>query len=150
DDPEHRQAGAQLVAAHRVERHDDDFLDESESDGHSRLRASIGSSRAARMAGYNPKKSPTSTVMPMPSTTDHHSIEAGIGVNAAMVVAMTAPSAVPMTPPNIESTTDSVRIWDVMSLRRAPSALRKPISRVRSVTTISMMFMMTMPPTTSE
>ena len=32
----------------------------------------------------------------------------------------------------------------------APSALRRPISRVRSLTTISMMFMMTMPPTTSE
>ena len=38
----------------------------------------------------------------------------------------------------------------MMSDRRAPSALRRPISRVRSVTTISMMFMMTMPPTTSD
>ena len=38
----------------------------------------------------------------------------------------------------------------MMSERRAPSALRSPISRVRSVTTISMMFMMTMPPTTSD
>ena len=38
----------------------------------------------------------------------------------------------------------------MMSDRRAPSALRSPISRVRSVTTISMMFMMTMPPTTSD
>ena len=35
-------------------------------------------------------------------------------------------------------------------MRRAPSALRSPISRVRSVTTISMMFMITMPPTTSD
>ena len=33
---------------------------------------------------------------------------------------------------------------------RAPRALRMPISRVRSVTQTSMMFMMTMPPTTSE
>ena len=33
---------------------------------------------------------------------------------------------------------------------RAPSDLRMPISRVRSVTLTSMMFMMTMPPTTSE
>ena len=38
----------------------------------------------------------------------------------------------------------------MMSRRRAPSALRRPISRVRSLTTISMMFMMTMPPTTSD
>ena len=38
----------------------------------------------------------------------------------------------------------------MMSDCRAPSALRMPISRVRSVTLTSMMFMMTMPPTTSE
>ena len=57
---------------------------------------------------------------------------------------------VPTTPPNIERTTDSVSICDMMSERRAPSALRRPISRVRSLTTISMMFMMTMPPTTSD
>ncbi len=37
-----------------------------------------------------------------------------------------------------------------MSRRLAPRALRRPISRVRSLTTISMMFMMTMPPTTSD
>ena len=53
-------------------------------------------------------------------------------------------------PPNVESVTDSVRICHMMSRRRAPSALRSPISRVRSLTTISMMFMMTMPPTTSD
>ena len=34
-----------------------------------------------------------------------------------------------------------------MSRRRAPSALRTPISRMRSVTETSMMFMTTMPPT---
>ena len=32
----------------------------------------------------------------------------------------------------------------------APMAMRMPISRVRSVTETSMMFMMPMPPTTSE
>ena len=53
-------------------------------------------------------------------------------------------------PPNVESVTDSVRICQMMSRRRAPSALRRPISRVRSLTTISMMFMITMPPTTSD
>ena len=37
-----------------------------------------------------------------------------------------------------------------MSRRRAPSAFRMPISRVRSLTAMSMMFMITMPPTTSE
>ena len=37
-----------------------------------------------------------------------------------------------------------------MSRRRAPSAFRTPISRVRSVTETSMMFMMPMPPTSSD
>ena len=37
-----------------------------------------------------------------------------------------------------------------MSRPRAPTAMRMPISRVRSVTETSMMFMMPTPPTTSE
>ena len=37
-----------------------------------------------------------------------------------------------------------------MSRRRAPMALRIPISRVRSVTLTSMMFMIPIPPTRSE
>ena len=37
-----------------------------------------------------------------------------------------------------------------MSLRRPPIAILRPISRVRSVTETSMMFMMPMPPTMSE
>jgi hypothetical protein len=42
-------------------------------------------------------------------------------------------------PPNRQSST----------LARAPTAIRSPISRVRSVTDTSMMFMMPTPPTTS-
>ena len=45
--------------------------------------------------------------------------------------------------------TASIRNWIRMSQRRAPIALRMPISRVRSVTDTSMMFMMPMPPTSS-
>ena len=37
-----------------------------------------------------------------------------------------------------------------MSRRLAPIALRMPISRVRSVTDTSMMFMITIPPTSRE
>ena len=37
-----------------------------------------------------------------------------------------------------------------MSRRFAPTALRTPISRVRSVTETSMMFMIVMPPTSNE
>ena len=38
----------------------------------------------------------------------------------------------------------------MMSRRRAPTARRMPISRVRSSTLASMMFMIPMPPTSSE
>ena len=56
----------------------------------------------------------------------------------------------PTMPPVSDSVIDSVSTCDMMSRRLAPSALRRPISRVRSLTTISMMFMITMPPTTSD
>ena len=67
-----------------------------------------------------------------------------------MIVENSAPSAIPRMPPTIDSVIDSVSTCDMMSRRFAPSALRRPISRVRSLTTISMMFMMTMPPTSSD
>ena len=41
----------------------------------------------------------------------------------------------------------SIRNWSSTSRSRAPMASRMPISRVRSVTDTSMMFMMPMPPT---
>ena len=52
-----------------------------------------------------------------------------------------------MTPPSIDSTTASTRNCSSTSLATAPMARRMPISRVRSVTDTSMMFMMPMPPT---
>ncbi len=55
-----------------------------------------------------------------------------------------------MMPPSIDSTIASIRNCDKIVRRFAPMALRRPISRVRSVTLTSMMFMMPMPPTSSE
>ena len=57
---------------------------------------------------------------------------------------------IPKAQPIIHSTTASIRNWLRMVPRLAPMALRMPISRVRSVTVTSMMFMMPMPPTTRE
>ena len=48
------------------------------------------------------------------------------------------------------TTSDSMRNCIRMLPRAAPMALRMPISRVRSLTLTSMMFMMPMPPTNSE
>ena len=59
------------------------------------------------------------------------------------------PNTIPAIPPSSESTSDSIKNCIKMSCRLAPSALRIPISRVRSVTDTSMMFMMPMPPTSS-
>ena len=56
----------------------------------------------------------------------------------------------PIAPPRPEISEDSIRNWVRMSERRAPSARRTPISRVRSVTDTSMMFMIPMPPTSSD
>ena len=56
----------------------------------------------------------------------------------------------PVTPPSTEISAASERNWPRMSTRRAPIALRMPISRVRSVTVTSMMFITPMPPTSSE
>src|SRR5918998_12419 len=61
-----------------------------------------------------------------------------------------APRPMPSAPPMVESVVASMRNWLRMSRGRAPTASRSPISRVRSVTETSMMFMMPMPPTSRE
>ena len=57
------------------------------------------------------------------------------------------PSARPATPPTRARMTDSSRNWRPMSPRFAPNARRTPISRRRSATEISMMFITPIPPT---
>ena len=53
----------------------------------------------------------------------------------------------PSSPPSMVRKTASMRNCTRISRRRAPSALRTPISRVRSVTEIVMMAITPMPPT---
>ena len=60
------------------------------------------------------------------------------------------PSVTPIAPPAIESVSASIRNCVRMSRPLAPIAMRIPISRVRSVTDTSMMFMIPIPPTRSE
>ena len=61
-----------------------------------------------------------------------------------------APMMIPATPPVTLRNTASARNCSSTCSRRAPIAMRRPISRVRSVTETSRMFMMPMPPTSSE
>ena len=56
----------------------------------------------------------------------------------------------PEVPPIRLMVNDSITNCALMSCLRAPIARRMPISRVRSSTEASMMFMMPMPPTRSE
>src|SRR5512138_859644 len=56
----------------------------------------------------------------------------------------------PISPPSRQTSTDSMRNCCMMSSCRAPTAIRMPISKVRSVTDTSMMFMTPMPPTMRE
>ena len=60
------------------------------------------------------------------------------------------PRMMPATPPVREMIVVSIRNWRTTSRWRAPMARRTPISRVRSSTLASMMFMIPMPPTSSE
>src|ERR1051326_7690349 len=150
-DAENRQRRAQLVRAPRVEGHPLRFFYVDESHvNYSALNASIGSSRAARHAGHNPLITPTIDETPTPRMADQILNSNGNPMAKAMSQAVPNPVSTPIMPPIAVTITASIRNWVRMSLRRAPTALRIPISFVRSVTDTSMMFMTTMPPTTSE
>ena len=69
---------------------------------------------------------------------------------AAPAMPAAVPMAMPMRPPMRQTTMASVMNCMRISRRRAPSALRMPISRVRSVTVMSIMFITPIPPTSSE
>ncbi len=71
---------------------------------------------------------------------------------ASMAIARdsTNPTTIPISPPENEISTASTRNCRTMSLWRAPMARRTPISRVRSRMLASMMFMIPIPPTSSE
>ena len=70
--------------------------------------------------------------------------------NAATASPSSSASVTPSAPPMRQTSTASMRNCLRMSPWRAPTAMRTPISCVRSVTDTSMMFITPMPPTTSE
>ena len=74
-------------------------------------------------------------------------IRVGQPIRVARALEIPIPSAVPARPPRADRLTASSRNWRRMSRVRAPTAMRRPISRVRSVTETSMMFMIPIPPT---
>src|ERR1035438_4844638 len=117
---------------------------------YSARRATTGSSFAAREAGYQPDTTPTTLETASESATYPAVICSESSKTLPSTAVTTAPVATPTAPPTLARTTASIRICVMISPCRAPTALRMPISRVRSVTLTSMIFMITMPPTTSE
>src|SRR5215469_2845785 len=164
DDAQHRQPGSHLVGANGVNRHRKNLAvvsllhNSALSLGphNSNLSAAMGSSMAARRAGYTPKKIPMPSASASPASTDQISMRAGILKSAItrstklIPFALPIPMITPMTPPTSAMVPDSIRNCRNTSARRAPIALRTPISRVRSVTLTNCMFMITIPPTMSE
>ena len=88
--------------------------------------------------------------MNRPSSTAHSGALLGNPTMIVKSLPTPTPTKTPKMPPSSAIDPLSMRNWSRMSRWRAPRALRTPISRVRSVTETSMMFMMTTPPTTSE
>ena len=71
------------------------------------------------------------------------------GVTMSISFPTPSPTTTPITPPAPVRVIASTRNCQRTSRCRAPSAFRTPISRVRSVTETSMMFMTPIPPTIS-
>src|SRR5712692_3032714 len=94
-----------------------------------------------------PKNRPTAVETTKPATTDQVSMALGSGVNQETILASNRPPVTPQAPPTTAMVADSIRNCMRMSARRAPMDFRRPISLVRSLTETSMMFMITIPPT---
>ena len=113
-------------------------------------RASMGSSVEALWAGQRPKTTPTTKENDVARITEDEETFTDHPAKIVMSTATPLPKRMPATPPRNDIRTDSMRNCTRISLLVAPIALRRPISRVRSVTDTSMIFMMPMPPTKSE
>ncbi len=113
-------------------------------------RALAGSISAAFLAGIYPEITPVRIIT---KTTIKESTRefCGRGINGGKGRRLTDPSRAdpsrkPMNPPSKVMKSDSARNWRRMSRFLAPTALRIPISRVRSWTETNMMFITPTPP----
>src|SRR2546421_2617607 len=117
------------------------------STGYSYRSASTGSNLAALLAGYSPNPIPVRADAARAASTDHSGTCAGIGVRLETANATPPPASIPTAPPTSVRVEASTRNCHWMARRVAPSALRTPISRLRSVTEIIMMATTPTPPT---
>src|SRR5215213_1814910 len=113
---------------------------------YSQRRASIGFKRAAFHAGHRPNTIPTAAEIPTPIPMAHSGTYAGSGEYLFINRLAISPTARPAKPPIAVNTTASIRNCDRIFSFVAPTALRTPISFVRSVTETSIIFMTPIPP----
>src|SRR5437879_263730 len=97
-----------------------------------------------------PKKTPMTVESVNATSGAHNGKDEGNGVNFASSEDMHHANAIPPTPPAQHNTTDSTRNWFTTSCWRAPTAFLMPISLVRSTTDTNIIFIITIPPTTSD
>ncbi len=71
-----------------------------------------------------------------------------LGTNTDISAAAPYPIAKPIKPPKSDSTTASTKNCSIIKPGVAPNAFKVPITRVRSVTETSMIFITPIPPTT--
>src|SRR6185437_5639403 len=107
--------------------------------------ASVGFRLAARFAGSMPNPTPTDTEAAKAITMERDEIGILTLVSRLTLSGAAIPMRMPMNPPPTLLMMDSVRNCPRTSFLDDPTALRSPISRVRSVTVTSMMFIMPMP-----
>ena len=99
------------------------------------IRASTGSRRLAFTAGAKPDTIPVATeIARLNSTSQSGNTTGRLGASAATDAASVPERTSPATPPTTQIATASTRNCSRIARRRAPSALRVPISRVRSFT----------------
>ncbi len=106
----------------------------------------MGESLAARRAGRMPKTIPTK--VDTPSANPIANPEILVGKNRLTIKLPPPPIKTPIKPPVRDSKTDSIKNCSRIIRGVAPKAFLNPISRVRSVTVTSIMFMTPIPPTT--
>ena len=76
---------------------------------------------------------------------DHEGTDDGIPMNGRIVFETATPNNTPKSPPVTDIRIDSMRNCTLITKPVAPTAIRSPISYVRSVTLTSMMFMIPIP-----
>ncbi len=102
------------------------------------------------MAGYIPNTNPTKLETP---TAREIALEVIIGVKpsrGASAFPIPNPKAIPSKPPVKVKSTASIINCVNTAVVVAPTAFLKPISRVRSVTETSIIFIIPIPPTTRD